>query len=177
MKHFLTVRAKLTGSYDRNTSLEYKHLVYTSSSDVTLLLEKERNRNSQLQRSVQELEARVIEQEQAASSAPTHNSLVQQMDDILTKGCQVIHGPDTPEHFQQFSIDSVIDVYKLFMELGNTDRNVPLHGGHDAEKVRAVTSVCTLLKARSVRVKGIQLLISFMLIARATSRKVIYKYR
>ena len=66
----------------------------TSSSDVTLLLEKERNRNSPLQLKVQELEARVqelearvIEQEQAASSAPTHNSLVQQMDDILTKGC------------------------------------------------------------------------------------------
>ena len=152
----------------------------TSSSDVTLLLEKEHNRNSQLQLRVQELEARVIEQAQAVSSAPTRNSLVQQMDDLLTNGCQVIHGPDTPERFQQFSIDSVIDeirvlapdVYKLFMELGNTDRNIPLHGGHDAEKVRAVTSVCTLLKARSVRVKGIQLLISFMLIARATSRQV-----
>ena len=59
------------------------------------------------------------------------------------------------------------DVMHLLRALGNTERNV----GSDDE-LKAVTSLCTLLKARSQRVKGMQLLMSYMLIARATSKQV-----
>ena len=39
-------------------------------------------------------------------------------------------------------------------------------------EIKAVTSLCSLLNARSVRTKGLQLLISMMLVARATSKQV-----
>ena len=98
-------------------------------------------------------------------------------------GLQVFDGPNSLEHFSNFSVDAVIaelqtnapDVYRLFMTLGATSRNVQSKDdGIIPEEIRAHTAIFTLLKARSVRVKGIQLLLSFMLIARATSRQVSY---
>ena len=80
-------------------------------------------------------------------------------------------GPNTIQHFHEFSMDSVIselqayapDVHRLF----TSDDSRPC-----VEEIRATTSLCALLKARSARVKGIQLLLAFMLIARATHRQV-----
>ena len=61
-------------------------------------------------------------------------------------------------------------LYQLMVTLGKTERNQT--PGINTEQRRAIMSICTLLKARSVRVKGVQLLISLMLIARATNRQV-----
>ena len=89
-------------------------------------------------------------------------------------------GPDTIEHFHQFSLESIAadlkqqspDLYALFLKVADTCRNVD---GDDlgVEDVKAIGSLCALLNARSNRVKGLQL-ISLMLIARATSRQVSY---
>ena len=89
--------------------------------------------------------------------------------------------PDTCEHFCQYSLDAVIaemkslapDLYHLFMQLGKTSRNVESHET-STEQIEAVMSLCALLNARSMRVKGIQLLLSLMLMARSTNRQVSY---
>ena len=90
-------------------------------------------------------------------------------------------GPDTCENFDTFSINMDItelhcnapDAYQLVMALGMTDRNWASEDDSvTVEQLHAIMSKCTLLKARSVRVKGVQLLISLMLIARSTNRQV-----
>jgi hypothetical protein len=91
----------------------------------------------------------------------------------------VIQGPDTIDHLHEFSIDSIIsdlrqhspDLYSLFLKIGNTRRNTCDDKGLSTEDIKAVASLCTLLNARSNRVKGLQL-INLMLITRATSRQV-----
>lgn len=47
-----------------------------------------------------------------------------------------------------------------------------VNGSTNTEEVKTVTSICALLNARSTRVKGIQLLINMMLIARLTSKHI-----
>ena len=142
------------------------------SCNHAALLELERAKNREMQERVHHLEQQV--------SAMT-DVLDQQMGSVLQHGRQVVHGPDTPERFDTFSIDTVIaelqsnapDLYQLVMTLAKTDRNRPSEDdGINAEQCRAIMSMCSLLKARSVRVKGVQLLISLMLIARATHRQV-----
>ena len=50
-------------------------------------------------------------------------------------------------------------------------------GARPDEELKAVMALCTLLNARSARVKGLQLMVSLMLVARATGRQVgIYTY-
>ena len=53
--------------------------------------------------------------------------------------------------------------------LGDTTRN---REDATTEEVKVVASMCSLLNARSARMNGLQLLVSMMLVARATSREV-----
>ena len=94
---------------------------------------------------------------------------------------QIFHGPDTIEHFNAFSVDEVmrelqshaLDVYQLFQTLGNTQRNRKSgQSTYTPEELKALMSACILLNARSSRVKGLQLLMSIMLVARSTSKQV-----
>ena len=59
------------------------------------------------------------------------------------------------------------------MQLGyvhrNRDQDVTTTS---VQEIKAVSSFCTLLNARSSRVKGIQLLLSMMLVARSTTKQV-----
>ena len=48
-------------------------------------------------------------------------------------------------------------------------------GARPDEELKAVMALCTLLNARSARTKGLQLMVSLMLVARATGRQV-YRY-
>ena len=139
-----------------------------------MLLETEQVRNKQLMERIQLLEARVQELEK---TSPV--TLIQQADQ-LQHGSLVVCGPDTPDHFQNFSIDGIIqelqeqapDMYKLFMQLCDVHQNVPPDSSTSIKEIKGVTSLCTVLNARSNRVKGVQLLISMMLIARSTSKQV-----
>ena len=88
------------------------------------------------------------------------------------------HGPDTVDHFYSFSIDHVIselhthasDVFRLFNLIGKVER----HEDSEHTKVAQLQSVSSLLnlKCRSVKVLEVQLLLTFMLIARATNKQV-----
>ena len=89
------------------------------------------------------------------------------------------HGPDTVGHFYSFSIDHVIselhthapDVFRLFNLIGKVER----HEDSEHTKVaqlQSVSSLLNLLKCRSVKVLGVLLLLTFMLIARATNKQV-----
>ena len=150
--------------------------IQQQSSDPMQILQAEKE---QLSIKVQHLEARV--QELEAKNVPSISShlLAQQMDSLLQHGHHIIHGPNTPDHFHNFSMEAIIDeirtsapsVYELFLHLGDTGRNV-IGESTSAEQRKAIMSLCTVLNARSQKVNGMQLLLSLMLIARATSKQV-----
>ena len=116
------------------------------------------------------------------ASSVSPSLLQSQMQVALHPSNIVYSGPSTIKHFQSFSVQGVIselkrhapDVYKLIAALGTT--HTLDSEGEDRETrlsdLRCVTSLCAMLKNRSMKVLGIQLLITFMLIARATSKQV-----
>ena len=63
------------------------------------------------------------------------------------------------------------DCPELYKQLGSTQRNAR-DGARPDEELKAVMALCTLLNARSARTKGLQLMVSLMLVARATGRQV-----
>ena len=140
-------------------------------------------RNEQLERQLQELQQRVDQLEKEKESLISSEKLEGQMQSLLNPNKIAYHGPDTIAHLQGFSLDSLIeeftanapDVMDLIRQLGNCST----YEGSDADDEnlstatqRTVTSLCTLLKCRSVKVLGLQLLLSIMLIARATHKQV-----
>ena len=142
---------------------------------ITALLESERSEKIQLMEKIKHLEVRIQELEQSSPSNLTHQA------DQLPHGSLVTCGPDTPGHFLDFSFDRVVcdlkkhtpDMYKFFMQLGNVHRNADCDAiSRSTEEIKALTSLCILLNARSARTKGIQLILSMMLVARSTSKQV-----
>ena len=134
-----------------------------------------------LRRQVQELQQRVIHLEGEilhlkSTQSPTSPTLSLEMNTITSSRHSAYHGPDTLDHFNSFSMDGIInefrlhapELWKLFTAIAHTE--LCSVGEEDTTKV--VVSLCTLLKSRSKKVLGLQLLISFMLIARATSKRV-----
>ena len=96
-------------------------------------------------------------------------------------------GPDTYEHFEGFSVDGihelreqVPDIFAFFMQLADVERHVKLHPDVTSVQERKaiialctiLNALCTILNARCGEVKGLQPLISMMLIARSTGRQV-----
>ena len=134
-----------------------------------------RSRNAELESWNIELEKQVKE-----SSALSPSTLASQMDGMISAQYSAYHGPDTIAHFNDFSIDHLItefkvhapDVWQLLNILGNTDRFPENDEQQALAEGRAASSMCTLLKCRSLKTLGIQLLLSLMLIARATNRRV-----
>ena len=86
----------------------------------------------------------------------------QQMQCLSTSSSILIHGPDTVEGFESFSRDTVIsevkqcspDLLSLFNRLGDVRRNVPDDCDDlAAEEIKALIALCTLLNAKSRKVK------------------------
>ena len=132
--------------------------------------------NLELKLKVQQLEARVTELEQCSSKV-----LADEATAVIQHATYINHGPDTPEHFEQYSFARVMaelklyapNLFQLVLKIGDTGRNVrPDEMYVSNEELKAATSVCTLLNAHSVRSNGMQLMTSLMMIARATSRQV-----
>lgn len=140
------------------------------------LLEAERNKNEELLSRVQHLERENAELRRAALQPAVLESQLQQ---LINPTHPVYHGPDTVAHFECFSIDGIIDdlrthcpdVFRLFNTLGKVDRCDDL-SSTQVTQLKTVTSLLALLKCRSVKVLGTQLLLTFMLIARATNKQV-----
>ena len=99
------------------------------------------------------------------------------MQTLLQPNMCSFHGPDTVDHFHSFSMDTVIaelcaaapDVVELFQQLAKSDR---FKEDDVLSQMRSTTALCTLLKSRSVKVLGLQLLFLFMLIGQAASKQV-----
>ena len=124
---------------------------------------------------IQLLQQKVASLEQSQSAAISLPILQTQMTSLLDSDFQLYHGPNSIENFDNFSVDSVIselqsnapDVFELLKTLSGQDLQ---HGKlHD---LRIVTALVTLLKNSSVRILGVQLLLTFTLIARATNKQV-----
>ena len=63
-------------------------------------------------------------------------------------------------------------MYKFFVQLCDVQWNVSPDSSISIKVIKGVTSLCIVLNVRSNRVKGLQLLISMMLIAGSTSKQV-----
>ena len=129
---------------------------------------------SQLERSQQ----RVAELENTLETQISLPVLQNQIAVVLDTRHQVYHGPNTVENFHNFSIESVIselrnhapDVFQLLQLLGKiSDQESE---GCTFHNLRPLTAIIALLKNRSVRLLGVQLLLTFTLIARATNKQV-----
>ena len=103
-----------------------------------------------------------------------------QIGKLLSSSLSVFHGPNTIEHLEEFSVDAVIadlqtnapDVVQLFNMFRQTNRHDEGHELATLSQLRMMTSLTTLLKCRSIQVLGVQLLLTFMLIASSTSEQV-----
>ena len=123
---------------------------------------------------IQQLKDRILELEKTSAT-----SLCHQADTVIQQKSVVTQGPNSLEAFRNFDLDSVIaelqhhapDLYQLILTVGDTKRNTP-EKEVTTEDRKAISSMCSLLNARSARMKGPQLLMSMMLVARATSKQV-----
>ena len=110
-----------------------------------------------------------------------HPSTLEQEVLRLTSSPVFVHGPDNLEGFEKFSLDTVLSEVKtlapnllsLFNQLAAAERNQSDSSDDMAlEGIKALVALCVLINARSRRAKGLQLFMSTMLIARATSKQV-----
>lgn len=146
----------------------------STDPDIQSSLAEALRKNDCLEQQVQQLQQK-LEHESALAK-----QLDDQMQSLLNPNLLAYHGPDSIEHLRGFSMDSIIeeftmnapDVMDLIQQLGNCSRHGDSDAGGDHLRIatlRSATALCTLLKCRSVKVLGLQLLIAFMLIARELS--------
>ena len=125
------------------------------------------------------LESRIKDLESKLMAVEKDQQLIKEADAVIACANQCSHGPDSIDDLSAFSIDAIISefqsyapsLYSLFNQLGHTSRN-PSKASHPVEGTKALVSLCTLMNARSNRFNGLQLLLSMMLIARATNKQV-----
>jgi hypothetical protein len=142
-------------------------------------LEAEKAKNEQLVLNTLKLEEENAKLRGLLATAFQSDVIESQVQSMMNLGRSAYHGPDTVDHFYSFSIDHVIselhthapDVFRLFNLIGNVDRHEDAENSKTAQ-LRSVSSLLNLLKCRSVKVLGVQLLLTFMLIARATNKQV-----
>ena len=155
--------------------------VQSSSREADIQLELQQLRLQVLvqQRRISELEGQLHEK---SDSALSPSQLASQIDGITSSPYAAYHGPNTIAHFKEFSVEHLItefkqyapDVWQFVNLLGNTDRFSDNADLLAVAQCRAASVMCTLLKCRSQKTLGLQLLIGLMLIARATSRRVCF---
>ena len=132
----------------------------------------------QLMQRISELEEEVAQQKLEISSLKKCEHLVDQAENAMSLAPISSNGPDLSD----FSVDTIIgelsecspDLYQVFQLVGNTARSSNKYGelNLSVEEMKVVMSLCTILNARCNRFNGMQLLLSFMLIARGTSKQV-----
>lgn len=147
---------------------------------LRLLVDDQQLRLQEMLNRIDELERQVAQLQKQLDSSVQSPSLESQVGRLLSAQNAAYHGPDTITHFNDFSMDHVItefksqapDVWQLLNNLGNTGRFSEDDEQQQLAQLRIVSCLSTLLKSRSHKVLGVQLLVSLMLIARATSRRV-----
>ena len=158
------------------TSAPLTESAHSPMSALLLELQTEREKREALEHEVHILKRRL---EERSSAADYKQTLFSEIDSAVLSRHLLVHGPDTIDRFNGFSMSSVItelestcpEVYSVVQELGSTQRHAT-DGNIPDEELKGVMAVCTLLNARSARVKGLQLMISLMLVARASGKQV-----
>ena len=131
-------------------------------------------RIQELEARVQHLEARIHQLEQEHHTYSPHN-LKMQMGALTIPSHSTYHGPDTVSHLEMFSVDNIIaefrqhcpDILALLQCLGNYSVD-----DDPSKQANIITCLCIVMKCYSRKVLGVQLMTSFMLLARATSKQV-----
>lgn len=151
----------------------------TPSSSSSSLPDNERQ---QLLRSISELEQEVACLKLEVLNLKTSQHLVDQAEKALSLAPNSSKGPDSHDRLPDFNIDTIINeltecspqLYQVFQMVGDTARSSIKAGDSNlsVEQMKTIMALCTVLNARSNRFKGMQLLLSFMLIARGTSKQV-----
>ena len=132
-------------------------------------LRQQKYENLRLQEELSRPRQSTIESEQALASSISPSLLESQIQSTMNPGNRVHNGPNSVQRFHTFSIDHVIaelkthapDLYKLLLSLEST------HAVEEGEvsslsELRAATSMCILMKNRSLRVLGLQLLLTYV---------------
>ena len=144
-------------------------------------LQRQRALNAKLAERIQELEARVqclearIRQLEQEHTTYSPHSLRAQMGALTIPSHSTYHGPDTVGHFDVFSVDIIAefrqhcpDILALLQLLGNSS----VDNDDPSKQAKIITCLSILMKGYSRKVLGVQLMTSFMLLARATSKQV-----
>ena len=136
-------------------------------------LQQERMTTECLRQQLQQVKQQLDELKLQQQTSITLNKLDYQ---IFNLTC-TFHGPNTVDHFNGLSLDTVISespttAPELFRHMSNGDRFENNRELSRLIQTRSTTALCTLLKARSVNMPGIQLLFSFMLIGQSASKQV-----
>lgn len=150
-----------------------KGRVGATDLEIRSSLDTALRRNEDLEQQLVQLKEKVAQLEHESALA---KNLEGQMESLVNPCLLAYHGPDTLAHLHGFSLDTMIqeftviapDIMALIQHLGNCSR----HEGEEhlrIAKLQSATALCTLLKCRSVKVLGLQLLISFLLIAHELS--------
>ena len=147
-----------------------------AQSEISYLKERIRELEQSQSLLLQEVEAlkkKVHEQE-------TSTHLVREADCMIALSDLTSHGPDTISRLASFELDSVVsdllthspELYRLFQTIGSTAHRLGSNTSNlsAVEDIKSLTSLCVLLNARSNRFRGVQLLLSLMLVARGTNR-------
>lgn len=121
------------------------------------------------------LEERVRELEQT-----NQRYLVGQMNALTISSHSAYHGPDTVSNFDAFTMDQLLkefeqyapDVLQLLKTLGDVQTTGANEVSPTQDDGKVVVAMCTFMRSRTRRVLGLQLLISFMLVARSTNCQV-----
>lgn len=90
-------------------------------------------------------------------------------------------GPNTVSRMAEFGLDTLVtdlEMYspvllQLFRQLGDTSRNRRMRDGClCVEEMKSIISLCILLSARSNRFKGLQLLLSMVLVGKGAGKQL-----
>ena len=128
-------------------------------------LDSDQSEIEQLRKQVTQLQQRVQQLEQSNSATLSMQTLQIQIATLMNPDNSVFHGPDTTQHFKDFSIDEILselrtqapNVYQLQSELAIMSRHT-VDSSTPVPKVnqqKILTSFISLLKGRSMRVLGI----------------------
>ena len=130
----------------------------TASDRLALLseLQMEREKRKSL-----ELEVNILKRQlhDVQSATQYKQTLSSEIDSTVLSRNILVHGPDTVERFNTFSMNAVISelktscpsVYSLIQQLGSTQRYASDNDDVPDEELKGVMAICTLLNARSAR--------------------------
>ena len=137
----------------------------SSLSKDDLLLELELERSKRISLELENDTFKKTVQGSIVQSVAEYQHILS-IDNAVGSRAMLLHGPDTVEHFAEFSMSAIIAeiqdtcplVHELVHQLRRTQRNArgnTLPG----EELKSAMALCTLLNARSARIKGGQLMI------------------